>query len=67
MAREQSENARYMAQWRKTPEGKESTRRQRLRRDARMAAYRSLADAFPQVFDKLYQYELGERGVSSSD
>jgi hypothetical protein len=67
MAREQSENARYMAEWRKTAEGQESMRRQRLRRDARLAAYRNLAQAFPGIFNKLYDHELRERGVSSSD
>lgn len=67
MSRSTGDQAAYMAEWRKTPNGKESIRRQRLRREARMAAYKALERAFPKQFKLFFDYECKERGVSSSD
>jgi hypothetical protein len=65
--RDTSENAAYMQKWRKTPEGKTSMRRQRLRREARMAAYRKLEVMHYRDFLTLFNAELRDRGVTSSD
>lgn len=57
-----SPRATYMREWRKSPEGKESLRRQKDRERARERAHRRLEQLHPVLFEILFQEELKRSG-----